>query len=61
MLQKPWISCVIFYRGLIDFGIHPQRPWEEIEGFKGTLQRKSTWALNVQFSENTTMVQFIWM
>ena len=28
---------------------------------KGTLPRKSTWALNVQFSEKTTMVPFIWM
>ena len=28
---------------------------------KGTLPRKSTWALNVQLSEKTTMVPFIWM
>ena len=29
------------------------------QNFKGTLPRKSTWALNVQFSEKTTMVPFI--
>ena len=31
------------------------------KSLKGTLPRKSTWALNVQFSEKTTMVPFIWM
>ena len=28
---------------------------------KGTLPRKPMWALNVKFSEKTTMVPFIWM
>ena len=36
---------------------------DELSGqLKGTLPRKSTWALNVQFSEKTTMVPlFIWV
>ena len=28
---------------------------------KGTLPRKSMWALTVKFSEKTTMVPFIWV
>ena len=28
---------------------------------KGTLPRKSMWALNAQFSEKTTMAPFIWI
>ena len=28
---------------------------------KGTLLRKSTWALNVDFSMKVTMVPFIWL
>ena len=38
------------------------KKWSKsIFNLKGTLPRKSTWALNVQFSEKTTMVPFIWM
>ena len=33
--------------------------WHTIVSIKGTLPRKSMWALNVQFSEKTTMVPFI--
>ena len=29
--------------------------------FKGTVMRKSMWALNAHFSEETTMLPFIWV
>ena len=32
-----------------------------VDSLKGTLLRKSMWALAVQFSEKTTMVPFIWV
>ena len=47
----------VFTQALSDFNIEVS--W--LVEIKGTLPRKSTRALNVQFSAKTTVVPFIWV
>ena len=44
-----------FCKTFFEIGIH----WNE--SFKGTVPRKSMWALKVNFSEKTTVLPFIWV